>query len=273
MINVWKQCRNELLAINKDTSPKDFVERIGNKVLCSFINQPILVDAYDLYERFRNYWDETMQDDCYLIKSGGWHLDVSIGSKKSITYKDIECDLLPVSLIVDVFFPKEKAAETEAREALDSKAAEIQQLRDDNADAFTDDNDKKLTDANIKKMAKQETEYSDIYKLYLKLTEEKKQLVTKASELTAALTQLVVNKYIELNEDKEKVKTTVVDNKWLASLVGSFNEEMANSVLAIINEIKTLANRYADTLPDIEKQEDTLESEVRDSLKQMGYSL
>lgn len=273
IIDVWKQCRNELLAINRDTSPKDFVERIGNKVLCSFINQPILVDAYDLYERFRNYWDDTMQDDCYLIKSGGWHLDVNIGSKKSITYKDIECDLLSVSLIVDVFFPKEKAAETEAREALDGKAAEIQQLRDDNADAFTDDNDKKLNDANIKKLAKLETEYSDIYKQYLKLTEEKKQLSTKASELTAALTQLVVSKYIELNDDEEKVKTTVVDNKWLASLVSSFNEEQTNSVLAIINEVKTLADRYADTLPDIEAQEQTLESEVGECLKQMGYSL
>lgn len=273
MIDVWKQCRNELLAINRDTSPKDFVERIGNKVLCSFINQPILVDAYDLYERFRNYWDETMQDDCYLIKSGGWHLDVSIGSKKSITYKDIECDLLPVSLIVDVFFPKEKTAETEAREALDYKTAEIQQLRDDNADVFTDDNDKKLTDANIKKLAKLETEYSDIYKQYLKLTEEKKKLYTKVSELTAALTQLVHNKYIELNDDEEKVKTAVVDNKWLASLVSAFNEEQTKSVLAIINEVKTLADRYADTLPDIEAQEQTLETEVNNCLKRMGYRL
>lgn len=273
MIDVWKQCRNELLAINRDTSPKDFVERIGNKVLCSFINQPILVDAYDLYERFRNYWDETMQDDCYLIKGGGWHLDVRTGSKKSITYKDIECDLLPVGLIIDVFFPKEKAAETEAREALDGKYAEIQQLRDDNPDAFTDDNDKKLTDASIKKLAKLETEYSDIYKQYLKLTKDKKQLSTKVSELNAVLTQLVVNKYIELNNDEDKVKTTVVDSKWLASLVSSFNEELTNSVLAIINEVKTLADRYADTLPDIEAQEKTLETEVSDCLKEMGYRL
>ena len=105
------------------------------------------------------------------------------------------------------------------------------------------------------------------------MTEEKKQLYTKVSELTAALTQLVVNKYNELNDDEEKVKTAVVDNKWLASLVSAFNEEQTNSVLAIINEVKTLADRYADTLPDIEAQEQTLETEVSNCLKQMGYSL
>lgn len=273
-IDAWKQCRRELYNIGCETNPKEFVEELGQEVLDAFQNQPILVDAYDLYERFRNYWDETLQDDCYLIVNGGWHLDVRDNKKRSVTYKDLECDLLPVTLLVDVFFPKERQQLEEVRENLDNKSAEIQQLRDDNPDAFTDD-DKKLTDANIKKLAKakEPTEYTGLYKQYVQLSDEKKALSAKVSELTAALTQLVIDKYAELNDNEALLKDTVVDKKWIASLVGMFDEEQTNALLAIITEVKSLADRYAETLPDIEQKEQALETEVCDSLRLMGYNL
>lgn len=272
MIDRWKQCRDDMMAISSSTNPKDFVEVIGDGVLRAFQHQPILVDGYDLYERFRNYWDETMQDDCYLIKGGGWHLDVRDNGKRTVTYKDLECDLLPVSLIVDIFLSKEKRQLDEALEALDSKTAEIQQLRDDNNDAFFDD-DKKITDANIKKLAKQTSEYTPLYQQYLKLMDEKKHLSAKVSNLTAALTQLVLKQYDDLNADENLLRKTVVDKKWIAAIVSAFNEEQTNAVLAIISEVKALADRYADTLPDIERQEVELEDEVAECLNQMGYSL
>lgn len=275
MIEQWRGMEPELRAIDSKSNPKDLVERWGQWTLDAFRDKPILADAYNLYERFRNYWDETMQDDCYLIVHGGWLLDVRKPKKGKVSYENLECDLLPVSVVLRAFFDKEKSEVDETREAVDSKAAEIQQLRDDNADAFTDDDNKKLTDAAIKKLCKATTpdENTEVYRQYVRLTEEKQKLSRQLSKLTDGLTARVLAQFEALNADEEALKDAVVREKWLYALQTAFNEEHDNAVLAIINDVKALNDRYADTLPDIEQREQRLEQEVNDCLKEMGYGM
>ncbi len=79
--------------------------------------------------------------------------------------------------------------------------------------------------------------------------------------------------YEALNADEEALKDAVVREKWLYALQTAFNEEHDNAVLAIINDVKALNDRYADTLPDIEQREQRLEQEVNDCLKEMGYGM
>ena len=53
-------------------APKKLIEQLSNSLLEIFRVDKSLVDAYDVYDCLMNYWSETMQDDCYMISSGGW---------------------------------------------------------------------------------------------------------------------------------------------------------------------------------------------------------
>ena len=62
-----------------------------------------LVDAYDAYQQLMTYWNDTLQDDCYMISRDGWKLTLLKGDKKNSTYEDMSCDLLPVNIVLQEF--------------------------------------------------------------------------------------------------------------------------------------------------------------------------
>jgi type I restriction enzyme M protein len=39
------------------------------------------MDKYDVYQHLMNYWNDVMQDDCYLIAVDGWKAELSIINK------------------------------------------------------------------------------------------------------------------------------------------------------------------------------------------------
>ncbi|MEE9304204.1 MAG: hypothetical protein V3U84_10525, partial [Thiotrichaceae bacterium] len=88
------------------------------------------IETYDVYQHMMDYWDETMQDDCYQISADGWvtktkrvYEKAKSGKKKG---QDIDkgwiCDLVPKELIVARYFISEQQAilamETERETAL-----------------------------------------------------------------------------------------------------------------------------------------------------------
>jgi type I restriction enzyme M protein len=269
----WAQCRDTLLQLETGFQPKTLVEQLGQRVLDVFSHQSILVDPYDVYQQFRDYWTDTMQDDCYLIAKSGWQLELHGNGKKTVTYENLECDLLPVDIVIRVCFPDELKAITDKESEVEEEVSQMDQLKEDHPEAFTDDDDKALSEAAIKKLIKEQAddEFLPLWKEYLRHNDRKKTLNKELKTLKEALTVKVQEQYDALNANKQQLKHFVVDEKWLHTLREKFSEEQSNAVLSIINRVQTLHDRYADTLPELDKKEKELEQEVDDCLKEMGY--
>ncbi len=107
--------RAQLYALVPGFAPKKLIERLGNSLLAVFEVDKSLVEAYDVYDGLMNYWGETMQDDCYMISSGGWTVQLYTPQpaskkkeKKAATPEDVVCDLLPVPIVIDEYFAEKR---------------------------------------------------------------------------------------------------------------------------------------------------------------------
>jgi len=112
----WKTRNTKLLksltpALSKGEGgmkPKQTIFKISEDVLTTYTGKA-LMDKYDVYQHLMNYWNDVMQDDCYLIAVDGWKAELSIIKQtKSATVWD--CDLVPKVLVIDRYFLTEKKA-------------------------------------------------------------------------------------------------------------------------------------------------------------------
>jgi type I restriction enzyme M protein len=116
------QNSTRLKAFGKDGQPKALIQTIAEELLSTF-EKTRLLDPYDIYQHLMDYWAETMQDDCYLIAADGWpkaaqpRLIVEDKAKKNKTKPDFilgkkkyTAELIPPSLVVARYFPKDQAA-------------------------------------------------------------------------------------------------------------------------------------------------------------------
>ena len=282
--------RNELNSLAQGFAPKMLIEQLGNSLLDIFGADKSLVDAYDVYDCLMNYWGETMQDDCYMISSGGWAVqlytpqpaskkndDKKKKEKKAATPEDIVCDLLPVPIVVDEYFADKRNLIIAAEELLSQNEAQLAELIEEQAENYLDEDnfpDSKMTDANIKKRIKALDKKADAEELavlqkYLDLKGDislnKKLIKERKYDL---LTALLV-KYAALSE--EDIKRLVIEKKWFASLGSRLDGEMQRISQQLTSKVSALAERYAQTLPEIDAEIADLEAKVAAHLKQMGY--
>ena len=282
--------RNELNSLVQGFAPKTLIEQLGNSLLEIFGADRSLVDAYDVYDCLMNYWGETMQDDCYMISSGGWTVqlytpqpaskkndDKKKKEKKAATPEDIVCDLLPVPIVVDEYFADKRNLIIAAEELLSQNEAQLAELIEEQAVNYLDEDnfpDGKMTDANIKKRIKALDKKADaeefaVLQKYLDLKGDislnKKLIKERKYDL---LTALLV-KYAALSE--EDIKRLVIEKKWFASLGSRLDGEMQRISQQLTSKVSALAERYAQTLPEIDAEIADLEAKVAAHLKQMGY--
>ncbi len=281
--------RAELNALVQGFAPKTLIEQLGNSLLEIFGTDRSLVDAYDVYDCLMNYWGETMQDDCYMISSGGWTVQLYTPQpaskksndkkkeKKAATPEDIVCDLLPVPIVVDEYFADKRDLIIAAEELLSQNEAQLAELIEEQVENYLDEDsfpDSKMTDANIKKRIKALDKKADAEELavlqkYLDLKGDislnKKLIKERKYDL---LTALLV-KYADLSE--EDIKRLVIEKKWFASLGSRFDGEMQRISQQLTTKVSALADRYAQTLPEIDTEITDLEAKVAVHLKQMGY--
>lgn len=280
----------ELNSLVQGFAPKTLIEQLGNSLLGIFGADKSLVDAYDVYDCLMNYWGETMQDDCYMISSGGWAVqlytpqpaskkndDKKKKEKKASTPEDIVCDLLPVPIVVDEYFADKRDLIIAAEELLSQNEAQLAELIEEQAENYLDEDnfpDSKMTDANIKKRIKALDNKTDADELtvlqkYLDLKGDislnKKLIKERKYDL---LTALLV-KYAALSE--EDIKRLVIEKKWFASLGSRLDGEMQRISQQLTSKVSALAERYAQTLPEIDAEIADLEANVTAHLKQMGY--
>ena len=280
--------RNELNSLVQGFAPKTLIEQLGNSLLEIFGADKSLVDAYDVYDCLMNYWGETMQDDCYMISSGGWSVQLYTPQptskkgekkkeKKAATPEDVVCDLLPVPIVIDEYFAEKRDLITAAEELLAQNEAQLAELIEEQAENYLDEDnfpDGKMTDANIKKRIKALDKKADAEELavlqkYLDLKGDislnKKLIKERKYDL---LTALLV-KYAALLE--KDVKRLVIEKKWFASLGSRLDGEMQRISQQLTSKVSALAERYAQTLPEIDAEIADLEAKVAAHLKQMGY--
>ena len=79
----------------------------------------------------------------------------------------------------------------------------------------------------------------------------------------------VNEKYKMLKEDE--IKTLVVDMKWIPYIVREVNNEMDRVSHRLESRIKELANRYDETLSQIEHEAKSYSEKVEKHLERMGF--
>ena len=276
--------RAQLYALVPGFAPKKLIERLGNSLLAVFEVDKSLVEAYDVYDGLMNYWGETMQDDCYMISSGGWTVQLYTPQpaskkkeKKAATPEDVVCDLLPVPIVIDEYFAEKRDVIAAAEELLAQNETQLAELVEEQAENYLDEDnfpDGKMTDTNIKKRMKTLDKKADadeiaVLQKYLDLKGDislNKKLIKECKY--DLLTALVV-KYADLSE--ADIKRLVIGRKWFASLALRLDGEMQHISQQLTSKVSALAERYAQTLPEIDAEIADLEAKVAAHLKQMGY--
>ena len=69
------------------------------------------------------------------------------------------------------------------------------------------------------------------------------------------------------------IRHYVVETKWAEALRARFQGELARAKAQIVTDVKSLADRYAETLPDAEAKVRELENKVAGHLAAMGVEV
>jgi len=278
------QNKERLYAINGQTRVKKLIKELSASMLAAYEGLP-MTDAYAMYQVLMDYWDKEMKDDVYMILEKGWRLTpyriIDINKKGKKTDKGWVCDLLPKEITANVYFPDERKEIERLQNAQEAKERELETLLEENTDEdsiFEEvKNEKgKITKGEVKKKIKELKslpafeEEIRLLQTYLTLTDEianiKKQIKQAEKDLNAKL----LKKYTELNENE--IKKLVVENKWFDRIRRGIEEETEDTLVRMAMRIKELAERYAEPLPDINRQVEELEQKVRKHLQRMGYT-
>ena len=290
--NAWRDAHEPmLLDIKVGASPKEIIHALSEKMLQCFAKMPLL-NPYDVYQRLMDYWDETMQDDIYLIASDGWvkasqpRDTIEDKSRKiketpdlTLKRKKYKMDLILPALIVARYF----AAEQEALDMLGAEQENAKSAFEDFVEEHTGDegllldvlNDKgNITASSLKERLK-----ASQYKLD---SEEEREILTSCALLIDAvstvskavkkeqetLDQQVMEHYATLTE--AEIKTLVIEDKWVASIQSAIKDEVQRVIQALTERVKELEERYAQRLPDLECEVKSFSAKVEEHLRKMG---
>lgn len=269
-------------AISSDTKPKDFIKTISEDILERYGNKP-LIGQYDIYQHLLDYWSDTLKDDVYLIVEDGWVAKIKRILEKNKKGTEVDkgwtCDLIPKELVINRFLASEYQELVSIETELESVQAEIVSFEEEHAgdegilsDATNDKGSitKTTLTAFIKdiKSNPAEKETLSIANDLLKLINKEAQLKKDQKEKALALDNLTLKTLKELTEDD--VRTMVVDDKWLASIKASIQTEIDAISQRLTGRVKQLAERYENTLIELDNGTKTLEDKVSTHLEKMG---
>ncbi|HFU4077996.1 TPA: type I restriction-modification system subunit M [Streptococcus suis] len=265
IVNGWaERHRNRFLQINSDIDPKVLIHDIAEDILESFSSRT-LIDKYDIYQYMMTYWLEEMKDDVYLIVENGW-----------ITDKD----LVPENLVIDKYFNEEKAAIESLEAEKDEITRQKEEFEEENSseEGYLEEikNDKgNITKGSLKNRIKDikddpdSVEELEVLESYLKLVDDESDANKKVKDAMKALDKKVNEKYKVLTEDQ--IKTLVVDMKWIPYIVKEVNSEMDRISHRLASRIIELAERYDETLSQLENEVKSYSEKVEKYLERMGF--
>lgn len=277
----WKTKNTTILkALDKDNRPKEVIANLSEDLLQKYHSKP-LIDKYNVYQILMAYWNETMQDDCYIVSADGWVAEtyriLKPNAKKKMIDKGWTCDLVPKELVINRYFETEKKAIDKLTMDNEQLSNEISNLEEEHntEDGYFGEIEK-ISKKNVAKRHKElqkeadaEKEELKVFKKYIdlhtKLTAGNKKIKQAEKELDEKL----YAKYPTLTETE--VKTLVVDDKWMQTIDNALKGEIDHISQRLSNRIKELAERYATPLPQIDQDVEELESKVNAHLTKMGF--
>jgi type I restriction enzyme M protein len=289
VFNEWKKTNLPLLKeIKIGSKPKEIIFNLGEDLLNSF-SKLELIEKYDIYQHLMNYWDETMQDDIYLIAVNGWvakpeRIVIEKENKKTgvkkITDQGWKCDLIPKELVINKYFSQEKKEIEKLQISFENIQGEMQTLDEENSgeeDLFEDARSEagKINKKDLNKRMKElkdssDEEYKALEK-YLKLLDDEKEIKDMISALEEQLDKKVLAQYSKLSVDE--IKVLIIEDKWLFSLHNSVKSEMERVSHKLTERIKELAERYSTPLPKLTSEVEELSKKVNKHLEKMGFKI
>ena len=284
-----KYMEGELAHIDKGIIPREKISAWSAEILRIFHGQCSLIDKYAVYDELMKYWnDECMQDDLYLISRDGWtvsvHLPVGKSGKnkgkvkKSFYYDELECDLVPIDILVNRYFKEEKKQIDKTEQLIDAEQVAMETIVESNSEFFEEVSTENVTDAYIKevkalvKTAKQTPdEYAEelpIWEDIVKHDTAKNKLKDELKKYRIDLTKKVRAKYDSVTEDE--VRTMVFYDKWMSMLSQKLHTLMTTAQQEIIAGVTELNDRYNTTLPEMEMETNHYRDLVQAYLEEMG---
>ena len=251
---VWKnKAREMLLNVDSSTQPKKLVRELGDMILKDYENS-LIVDKYSVFDCLMNYWNETLQDDIYIIKADGYEAGrgVSYQYDKKGKLKSFEGEIIPREIMEYEYLSEEFIIKIEGlSDEIEYLNSEIEDLRGE-ADEEADD---ELTPETLKAISDKEKEVKNLSREVKKLYKE--------------FDEAILKKYSELSIDE--IKHLLFDEKWTARLTQDINNEIESVLNSSMSRIVMIAKRYVRTLGEIESDTEKSREAVRDVLKGMGY--
>lgn len=277
----------KLKEIDTRDHPKAIIQKIGDDILKAFQDAQLL-DKYDIYQCLMSYWEEVMQDDAHIITADGWQAGNEIirlqkeskGKKKDIEgLNGLEGRLIPVSLLIKIYFEKEQAHIDELNLKLEQISSQMDELKDEHSgdegllsEVINNDKIKKGDVQRRIKEIKSDADFADELKVlekYVSFLEDESEVKKKIKEAEQSLEKKVIAKYPTLT--LKDIKSIVVENKWMDELQARVIGEVDKLSQYLAGRIKELAERYSEPLPQIAHKVSDLTNKVEDCLVKMGF--
>lgn len=274
----WRTAqRPGLVALKPGDSPKHLIEALSEALLAAFQGAPaapsgaapMLIDAYDVYQRLMDYWDETMNDDAWAIALDGW---------QAMADGKPNFDLIPERLVIARYFAKEQAQVDALEAERDAVTLELEELIEEHGadDGPLDEakNDKgKVTAKGVKDRLreirgdKDAAEERPVLEKLLALFDKETAASKKLKDAQKALAAKVLLKFGQLTSDDAKV--LVIDDKWLASVASAVLGEQDRVSQVLSRRCRELADRYGTALSALSGEVDALSAKVHAHLAKM----
>lgn len=294
----WKATHlDTLISIGVGEKPKDLIFTLSEDLLNCFEGADLL-SKYDIYQILMNYWRDVMQDDVFMISQDDWAVanvvrrlvpvkdkkdkdvykedaDFEFGTAK--TKRKYRSDILPPKLVIQKYFAVEQTAIDAIQTNLDAATQALESYIEENTgeDGLLEEakNDAgNINTASIKACIKGTSDGVELKALRkcLDLTAQESRLKSGLKKTIAELELLTFKKIPTIPLDE--VKTLVIQDKWLATIAGGINDEIERMTQQLANRVKLLEERYADTLPSLDKDVIDYAVRVETHLKKMGLS-
>ncbi|WQU69370.1 type I restriction-modification system subunit M [Helicobacter pylori] len=267
-------------------NPKTLIESVCSKVLKEFEKVGIL-DKYGVYQLFKDYYNEVLQDDWFLISFNGFESTKNLrkltplkDKNKKANYLEepdfviqktyYKSDLIPKNLIKQRFFEKETKELEELENALNEKEALLDEFIEEHSNEEGLFDGLKINESVLKKELKNATDLEDkqILKTALELLEAKNKALKMKNKAYEELELKAFHQYknLEINE----IKDLIIKDKWLNSLKNALENKIQKRINAFISALNEIISSYSNSLLELDKEVKESESKVLEHLKDLG---
>lgn len=267
-------------------NPKTLIESVCSKVLKEFEKIEIL-DKYGVYQLFKDYYNEVLQDDWFLLSFNGFisakelrELTPLKDKNKKANYLEepdfviqktyYKSDLIPKNLIKQRFFEKEVKELEELENALNEKEALLDEFIEEHSNEEGLFDGLKINESVLKKELKNATDSEDeqILKTALELLEAKNMALKMKNKAYEELELKAFHQYknLELNE----IKDLIIQDKWLKSLKNALENKIVKRANAFTSALDEIISNYSNSLLELDKEVKESESKVLEHLKDLG---